>query len=119
MDKLEFKKLLFEVAFCTMACDGDIDKREIEEKLLNGKKELELLLSRLNISKNSYKVVFCLVYNKFVPIEERYKRGLHKSLSFEFLNQYKDNGFIDDIYTEDTDFFTKQFKKQFKKELTC
>ena len=31
MDKVEFKKLLFKVAFCTMACDGHIDKREIEE----------------------------------------------------------------------------------------
>ncbi|MFW5705173.1 MAG: hypothetical protein ACOCXG_05010 [Nanoarchaeota archaeon] len=31
MDKTEFKKLLFKVAFCTMACDGHIDKREIEE----------------------------------------------------------------------------------------
>ena len=31
MDKTEFKKLLFKVAFCTMACDGHIDNREIEE----------------------------------------------------------------------------------------
>ena len=31
MDKIEFKKTLFKVAFCTMACDGHIDKREIEE----------------------------------------------------------------------------------------
>lgn len=31
MDKIEFKKLLFKVAFCTMACDGHIDEREIEE----------------------------------------------------------------------------------------
>jgi len=31
MDKIEFRKLLFKVAFCTMACDGHIDKREIEE----------------------------------------------------------------------------------------
>ncbi|HIF61182.1 MAG TPA: TerB family tellurite resistance protein [Rhodospirillales bacterium] len=31
MDKVEFKKLLFKVAFCTMACDGHIDKREIDE----------------------------------------------------------------------------------------
>lgn len=31
MDKIAFKKILFKVAFCTMACDGDIDDREIEE----------------------------------------------------------------------------------------
>ncbi len=31
MDKNKFKKILFKVAFCTMACDGDIDNREIAE----------------------------------------------------------------------------------------
>jgi methionine synthase II (cobalamin-independent) len=31
MDKNEFKKILFKVAFCTMACDGHIDYREVEE----------------------------------------------------------------------------------------
>ena len=31
MEKNEFKKLLFKVAFCTMACDGHIDEREIDE----------------------------------------------------------------------------------------
>ena len=31
MDKNKFKKILFKVAFCTMACDGDIDSREIDE----------------------------------------------------------------------------------------
>lgn len=38
MDKTEFKKLLFKIAFCTMACDGHIDKREIEEmKIMDNK----------------------------------------------------------------------------------
>ena len=31
MDKIHFKKLLFNVAFCAMACDGHIDEREIKE----------------------------------------------------------------------------------------
>jgi hypothetical protein len=31
MEKNEFKKILFKVAFCTMACDGNIDDREVEE----------------------------------------------------------------------------------------
>lgn len=31
MKKNEFKKILFKVAFCAMACDGDIDQREIDE----------------------------------------------------------------------------------------
>lgn len=31
MEKTEFKKLLFKVAFCTMACDGHIHDKEIAE----------------------------------------------------------------------------------------
>ena len=37
MDKSKFKKILFKVAFCAMACDGDIDPREIEELKLMDK----------------------------------------------------------------------------------
>lgn len=38
MEKDIFKKILFKVAFCTMACDGDIDEREIDElKIMNEK----------------------------------------------------------------------------------
>jgi len=38
MDKNMFKKILFKVAFCTMACDGHIDDREIEELKIMDKK---------------------------------------------------------------------------------
>ncbi len=31
MDNKSFRELLFKVAFCSMACDGHIDDREIEE----------------------------------------------------------------------------------------
>lgn len=37
MENVKFKKLLFNVAFCTMACDGDIDKKEVEEMKLMDK----------------------------------------------------------------------------------
>jgi len=91
------------------------DKETIRGKLLDGKKELLSLLIDLKVSIKDYKFVFCLVYNKHFPKEERFKRGLYKSIRFEFLNEYKENKFIDDIYTEDVTFFTKQFKK----ELAC
>jgi len=38
MEKTEFKKLLFKVAFCTMACDGHIHQKEIEELKIIDKK---------------------------------------------------------------------------------
>jgi len=31
MEKKNFRELLFKVAFCSMACDGHIDQREIDE----------------------------------------------------------------------------------------
>ncbi|RTE85513.1 MULTISPECIES: TerB family tellurite resistance protein [Gammaproteobacteria] len=31
MDKNEFKRLLFKIAFCTMGCDGDIANSEVDE----------------------------------------------------------------------------------------
>ncbi len=54
----QLKKILFKVAFCSMACDGSIDQREIEEikaihdktvffKDLDLSKELELLKIKL------------------------------------------------------------------------
>ncbi|MBC8489059.1 MAG: TerB family tellurite resistance protein [Bacteroidetes bacterium] len=38
MNKTEFKKLLFKVAFCAMACDGIIQPEEIEEMKIMDKK---------------------------------------------------------------------------------
>ncbi len=38
MEKDKFKKILFKVAFCAMACDGHIDDLEIEELHLIDKK---------------------------------------------------------------------------------
>ncbi len=95
------------------------EKKEVEGKLLDGKQEFISLLNDLKVPITEYNLIFCLVYNKFKPKHERHKRGLFKSITFEFLNQYKENGFIDDIYTEDVNFFTKQFKKKTSKELKC
>jgi uncharacterized tellurite resistance protein B-like protein len=59
MDTLSFDKLLLNTAFCCIACDGDIDKREIklikeldrERKIfgdINIESELDLLLVKIN-----------------------------------------------------------------------
>ena len=37
MDNSEFKKLLFKVAFCSMACDGHVDDREVSEMRAMGR----------------------------------------------------------------------------------
>jgi hypothetical protein len=66
MEKNEFKKLLFKVAFCTMACDGHIDEREIDEMKVMDKntsffhdidlsRELSELISELD--KNGVQII--------------------------------------------------------------
>lgn len=83
MDKIDFKKLLFKVAFCTMACDGHIDDREIEEMKLMDKntsffsdidlaEELSLLINELeNIGAKVIVELFSELRNiKLNPIQE-------------------------------------------------
>lgn len=83
MEKVEFKKLLFKVAFCTMACDGHIDEREIEEMKIMDKHtsffdgiDLSNELSELikDLSNNGAKVIMelfsTLKDNNLNPIQE-------------------------------------------------
>ena len=83
MEKVEFKKLLCKVAFCTMACDGHIDEREIEEMKIMDKHtsffdgiDLSNELSELikDLSNNGAKVIMelfsTLKDNNLNPIQE-------------------------------------------------
>jgi len=35
------------------------------------------------------------------------------------LEKYEEQGFVKKVYTQNVDFYTKQFKKNFQKELAC
>ena len=95
------------------------NKVEIEEKLIDGKNELDKIFQELNIQKREYKFIFCLVYKKHKPREERFKRGIQSYPIKAHLQKYKENRFIDDIFTEDILFFSNQFKNRFKQKLEC
>lgn len=95
------------------------DKKELENKLVDGKNELTKLLAELNIQKNDYKFIFCLVYNIHKPRFDRFKRGGISYPINSYLKKYKENKFIDDIFTEDIEFFSNKFKQQLKKDLKC
>ncbi len=83
MDNKSFRELLFKVAFCSMACDGDIDQREIDELKIMDKKasffesinlsnELEQLLKDFD-SKGTKVIEELFVYlkdTKLNPIQE-------------------------------------------------
>lgn len=75
MDKEEFKRLLFKIAFCTMGCDGDIDDLEIDEM-----KEIDkntTFFSDIDLSKELEELI----------IEFKQKGALLVSELFEELNR--------------------------------
>ena len=95
------------------------DKRDLASKLVDGKNELDRLLAELNIQKDEYRFIFCLVYNIHKPKHDRFKRGIISYPIKAYLQKYKEDGFIDDLFTEDVDFFSKKFRKKIKRELDC
>ena len=88
-------------------------------KLVDGKNELDIILGEINVKKSNYNFIYCVVYNKCKNSVNRYKCGLKQEEYKISLKKYKDNGLINDIYTENVSFFTTLFKKNFKKELKC
>ena len=96
-----------------------IDNSEIKDKLVNGKKELIKFLQNLNIQVRNYNITFCVVYKNCNEPFERYKCGIGKDRILFGLEEYKYNGFVNEIFTNNVSFYTKQFKKLTKKELVC
>lgn len=54
----------------------NITADSIIEKVKAGKTELDRMLKNENIGKGDYNFIFCLVYIKYIPNNERYKRGV-------------------------------------------
>ncbi len=96
-----------------------IDNSEVQKKLEEGVEELFKLLSQQNIQKRDYSFIYCVVYRNCKEPYERYKCGIAKEKVLFGLQQYEQNGFVKKVYTNNVDFFTKQFKKHFQKELAC
>ena len=98
---------------------SQIINQNICEKLTEGKSELDTLLQRLNIQTNDYDFVYCVAYKKCIEARDRYKCGIEKGKILFQLEHYKYEGFVNEIFTDNVEFFTKQFTKQFQKELEC
>jgi hypothetical protein len=97
---------------------AQIDNQEIQQKLKEGKRELDKLLEDKNIQKRAYGFFYCVVYKNCKEPKERYKCGIGKNTILFGLEKYKSN-LIKDVFTNQVGFFTSQFKKQFDKELKC
>ncbi len=98
---------------------SQIINQDICEKLTEGKAELDTLLQSLNIQSSNYKFAYCVAYKKCIEPRDRYKCGIDKGKILFGLGQYKNKGLVKEIFTQDVDFFTKEFNKQFQKELEC
>lgn len=96
-----------------------IDNNEVAGKLIAGKRELDSLLSELNIQKKDYKFIYCVVHKSWNPPYMRFKQGILKGVPRFNLLQYKNAGIIDDIVTEDVNFFKKEFERRFHTSLSC
>ena len=94
-------------------------KEDIQGKLLSGKSELIKLCQELNIQISDYSFVYCVVYKKCTEPRDRYKCGIDKGKVLFGLEKYEEQGLVKKVYTQNVDFFTKEFKKHLKKELIC
>ena len=98
---------------------SQIINHDISKKLVEGKSELDTLLQILNIQANDYHFVYCVAYKKCIEPRDRYKCGIEKGKVLFGLEEYKHQGLVKEIFTDNVDFFTKEFRKQFQKELAC
>jgi len=98
---------------------SQINNKDIQKKLVDGKEELTDIFASLNIPVREYNFIYCVAYKKTLEPLDRYKCGVAKG-SIQFgLEQYKTRGFVKDVFTNNVDFFTQQFIKQLNKELEC
>ncbi len=115
-----YKNFIFCVEFKNQK-PSSIDNKEVREKIIEGKEELIKLFTKLNIQKKDYNFIYCVVYKNCKLPYDSYKCGIDKGkirFGLEDLTN-KENSFLTKVYTDSVSFFTKEFKKLFKKELEC
>jgi hypothetical protein len=113
-----YKNLLFCIEFKNQK-PSQIDNVDIQNKLLSGKEELVKLFQELNIQVSNYSFVYCVVYKKCIEPRDRYKCGIDKGRVLFGLEKYEEQGVVKKVYTQNVDFFTKEFRKKLNKELAC
>jgi hypothetical protein len=87
----------------------------VKKKLQDGQDIISKIFVDLGLDISNYKFNFCVVYKNKL---HKHRIGTQRaSIRFE-LEQYKNN-FFDNIYTNNVDYFTSEFKKYFNKDLIC
>ncbi|CAA6813188.1 MAG: Unknown protein [uncultured Campylobacterales bacterium] len=95
------------------------NNKNIVGKLVDGKKELDIILGQVKVQKNNYQFIYCVVHKNHKPKYTRYKSGIIRGQTNFALLKYKENKLIDDVFVEDVSFFTNKFQELTLKELIC
>jgi len=85
---------------------------DIKGKLESGKRELDTFLDTLEIPQDDYNFIYCICYQNWREPRDRYKYGIIKSAIQFDVEQYQEQGFVKEIYTNDVLFFTKQLQRK-------
>ena len=113
LSKKEYKRLYL-VEFKNQI-PSRIDNSEVKKKLENSIDVIKDILQQCNISKKGIKFTYCIV---FKSSKSRWRKGIEKNSILFGLEAYKNN-LIDDIFTNDVRWMTKEYTKIFKQKLYC
>lgn len=91
------------------------DSKQIQKKLLNGKEALNNIFLQYNMGIKDYNFIYCVAYQNN---KDKWRRRIERNKIQFGLEAYKGQ-YFDEIYTNDIQFFTNEYKKYFYKELKC
>ena len=94
---------------------SNIDNSSIKNKLKNSKEVMDKIFKENNINIKNYKFIYCVAYKND---QSKWRRGITKDVIQFGLEEYKGK-YYDEIFTNDIDYFTNEYKKKFNKELKC
>jgi len=91
------------------------DTKQIHKKLFNGYEALKEIFHTYNIGMKEYQFIYCVAYQNN---KDKWRRRIERNKIQFGLEVYKGQ-YFDEIYTNDIEFFTHEYKKHFYKELKC
>lgn len=92
-----------------------IKANKLKNKLTQGKEIIDEIFSELKLDINEYNFNFCVVYKNE---ENKIRRGIKQNIVRFDLKQYA-GIYFDEVFTNDVQFFTNEYKKYFQKALKC
>lgn len=89
---------------------SQINNQDIQQKLSNGKAQLDTFLATCNVQKNDYSFKYCVVYKNFKKPYDRYKRGISKNIIEFGLESF--SSLVNAIKTDSVSEFTQILNKK-------